>query len=297
MSFFAAALLLLSQLTACKERLPAIVVGRLLLDVPREFDAQATGREELRASLQRQLASERAIQFVPDHAQANYIVQFRLGERQWVSSENDTAAANVEDPPKKAKEVRQVQVRLRPFTESLPLYETSVWIVPEAGHEAILSGFKEAMAMIQRERALDLAPDAVLIETLKDNDPRLRDFAITRLGDRKSKEAVPALSKLLSEEPRQDLVLRSVGSLVAIGDPAAVVPIIDLSTQKSPDVVLQMIFAVAAIGGSTAEAFLVTMATGHPIESVQSGAKQALTELERRKRETKEADRHQEPTP
>ena len=45
-----------------------------------------------------------------------------------------------------------------------------------------------------------------------------------------------------------------------------------------------IVFAVAAIGGRTAEAFLVTVASGHPLEAVQQGAKDALAEMEKRKK-------------
>ncbi len=120
-----------------------------------------------------------------------------------------------------------------------------------------------------------------MITALADSDPRIRDFAIVLLGDRKSASAVGPLCLLLESEARPELVLRAIGSLVAIGDEKATVPMIELSKRKDPEFVLQVVYAVGAIGGRTAEAYLVTMASGHPVEAVRLGAEQALKEMRR----------------
>jgi len=90
------------------------------------------------------------------------------------------------------------------------------------------------------------------------------------------------LTKLLGTEEDQDVVLRIIGSLVAIGDEAAVKPMIDWTSRKDQRLLLQIIFAVSSLGGRTAEGFLVTLASGHPSEEIQQGAKDALAELQRR---------------
>jgi HEAT repeat protein len=146
-----------------------------------------------------------------------------------------------------------------------------------------LAGFDDAWSVIDRQRRLDAAGAAALEKSLADDDRRMRDFAIVRLGEQKQKSAVPALCNLLKTEKRPELVLRAIGALVSIGDARAVEPLIELSNQKDPDFVLQVVFAVGAIGGRTAEAYLVTMASGHPIETVRQGAEQALAEMKRQK--------------
>jgi HEAT repeat protein len=149
---------------------------------------------------------------------------------------------------------------------------------------AVHVAFRDAWRIIEGSRKLDVQPDAALIASLADSDPRVRDFAIQRLGDRRSKDAVDPLCKLLATEERPELVLRVIGSLVSIGDERAVTPLIDLTYKKDPSFVLQVVFAVAAIGGRTAEAFLVTVASGHPHEAVQRGAEDALAELAKRRK-------------
>ncbi|MEZ4271670.1 MAG: hypothetical protein R3C68_09635 [Myxococcota bacterium] len=67
---------------------------------------------------------------------------------------------------------------------------------------------------------------------------------------------------------------------MAIGDRTAVEPLIDLTKRKDAGFVLQIV--ALALAERNAEGFLVTLASGHPSEDVQRGAKDALDELRRR---------------
>ena len=146
----------------------------------------------------------------------------------------------------------------------------------------VLAGFDDAWGALYKIRQLDVSPDKQVIKSLEDPDPRLREYAIQLAGERRLKGAVTPLCDLLAKETGGQAVFKAIGALVSIGDSRAVEPLIALSHQKSPTFVLQVVFAVGAIGGRTAQAYLVTLAGGHPIEEVQRGARDALDEMQRR---------------
>jgi hypothetical protein len=71
--------------------------------------------------------------------------------------------------------------------------------------------------------------------------------------------------------------------LVALKETRAVGPMID-SARRRPSIYLgQIIFGVAEIGGKEAEAYLFTVASGHPDPEMRSSAERALSELQRRR--------------
>ncbi len=106
-----------------------------------------------------------------------------------------------------------------------------------------------------------------------------RLFVVELLGHRRQRAAVPQLCRLLAQEDDLLLILRTIGALVAIGDSRAVLPLIDLAQNKEAAFVSQVVFAIGAIGGRTAEAYLVTVASGHADPQVQASAAEALRRL------------------
>ena len=82
-------------------------------------------------------------------------------------------------------------------------------------------------------------------------------------------------------------------ALVAIGDRRAVEPLIEMTRKRPPQLVAQVLYALASLGGPTAEAFLYTLESGAPDDEVRHAATDALAEL-RRKRD--EASAHANPT-
>jgi HEAT repeat protein len=72
-----------------------------------------------------------------------------------------------------------------------------------------------------------------------------------------------------------------VGALAQIGDPRAVGPLIELSRRREGPFVAQMVRAVGDIGGSEAEAYLETIASGHPDPVVAQAAREALRDARR----------------
>ncbi len=137
----------------------------------------------------------------------------------------------------------------------------------------------EATGQLAAELDAATKPDAELIQDLESSEPIIRDFAMRVLADRKSTDAIPGLIARLREDDRE-LQLRAVGALVAIGDPAAALALIDTSTQRDPAFVIQVVYALGEIGGDDAEAYLFTASTGHPDAAVRSAATQALRALQ-----------------
>jgi hypothetical protein len=255
----------------CRAKAERVAVGRIVIDAPREYDQPAGGRDAVRAAISERLKDDDTTTLEADEREASHVLHVRIG------------AAFEGGGKEEGMEVaeRPLHLRLRPVG-SAPLYE----VVSRArGGDPVasaLAAFDDAWAVLRRERILEVGGDDDLVKALEDSDGRIRDFAIVRLGDRKTSAAVDPLCKLLEREERPELVLRAIGSLVAIGDARAVEPLIELSSRKDPDFVLQIIFAVGSIGGRTAEAYLVTMASGHPVEAIRRGAEQALGEMKQR---------------
>ncbi len=174
---------------------------------------------------------------------------------------------------------RPVRVVFEPKDNSLPFMAIGKGLPLLDLVSSTTTGLDQAFAIIARERELLSATDAEVMEQLSHPEVQLRDFAIQLLGERKSRAAVPALCARLTQEPSTELVLRLVGSLVAIRDPAAAEPLIDLARNRSPEIVIQIAYALGALGGPTAEGYLVTLASGHPAEAVRDAAEAALKDL------------------
>ena len=264
---FSSALLLLC--VACTPQPKKVVVGRIIIDGPRALDAQHASRENLRKSIGEKLEEDGTVRLALEARDATHILQVVLSES-IALPEGGTG--------------RVVEVRLRPTGEGVAEFAASQRATDhtDLGTTA-LEGFAAAWATLEKLRRLDVAKDTVLIAALTDPDPRVREFAIRRVGDRRLRDAVDPLCKGLETEPEPTLVLRTIGALMAIGDPRAVEPLIAVSLQKDPAFVMQVVFAVGAIGGRTAQAYLVTLASGHPDEEIRRSADDALKELKRRK--------------
>jgi len=120
-----------------------------------------------------------------------------------------------------------------------------------------------------------------LIEIIQDekvkNDVIL---AIRYLGERKDKGAVKIMLNLLKKE---EFTLPTIGALSAIGDEQAVPSLIKLTNKKGIMWLSQIYFAISAIGGIEAEAFLSTTANGHPSKQARILAWEALNQLQKAK--------------
>jgi HEAT repeats len=156
--------------------------------------------------------------------------------------------------------------------------------------EARLSAFGTALRFALDDASRGIAwqldarkkTDDDLVADLSSLDPRVRDYAIRALADRRSPAAVPhLLARLQDDDPT--IVLRAVGALVAIGDRRAVEPLIDLTRKRPPHVATQVLYALASLGGPTAEAYLFTLESGATDEDIRRAASDALAELRRKR--------------
>lgn len=132
--------------------------------------------------------------------------------------------------------------------------------------------------------------DAQLVADLKSEDLRPREYALRVLAERHNPAAVPVLLEKLKSQDA-DEVRRSIGLLVELRDPRAVPPLIDLARGKDPLFLREIVYALGAIGGDEAEAYLYTMQEGHDQPAIRDAAKQALEELQTRNTHGAPADK------
>jgi len=162
----------------------------------------------------------------------------------------------------------------------------------DAGNDpsARLAAFDAALQVALEDAARGLAwqlesrrkTDQELVRDLSDLDPRVRDYAVRSLADRRSPAVVPQLIARL-EDDNPAVALRAVGALVAIGDRRAVEPLIEMTRKRPPQLVAQVLYALASLGGPTAEAFLYTLESGATDDEVRHAATDALAELRRKR--------------
>jgi hypothetical protein len=141
-----------------------------------------------------------------------------------------------------------------------------------------------AEAAAEGRATIDLAKvsDEVLVPKVKDADAAVRSAAVRLLARRRNPAALaPLLERLSSDD--LTVLRRTIGLLVELKDPSAVPPIIEASRARNPTVQREIVFALAAIGGDEAEAYLDVVATGHDDELIKASAQKALSELRQKK--------------
>jgi hypothetical protein len=168
---------------------------------------------------------------------------------------------------------------------------------PEARLTAFRAAFRAALEDASRGLVWQVEArkkaDPELTQDLTAEDARLRDYAIRALADRRNPAVVPQLLNRLADE-NPVVALRAVGALVAIGDRRAVDPLIEMTRKTKPQVTAQILYALASLGGPTAEAYLYTLESGAPDDEVRRAATDALLELRRKNAE--EPTAHRSPT-
>jgi hypothetical protein len=136
----------------------------------------------------------------------------------------------------------------------------------------------EAHALI----ALAGVADELLVARLGQGDGPARDAAVRLLARRKHLAALPLLVKRLKSDDLGD-ARAAIGLLVELGAKEAVNPMIEAAGGRGPVVQREVLFAVSAIGGEDAEAYLDLVANGHDDAEMRDAAAQALAELKQRK--------------
>ena len=251
-------LVLVLPLLGCQKSVPVLQLRSVLLDLPDEFD-RAQDAQDLKARIQAYLDKDGSVEEVGRDASEGYLMRLAVA------------------PIEESKQYVEVHLAKKDSEHSFQVYQ--VVDVSSNGSADVFRGFKQGWELISYLRQLDVAKDRKLIKALKHENEQVRYFVVDRMGLRKSEVFLEPLLELVREGDPDAVSLRAVGALVAMEAKDAVSAIIDLSRRGSPEFVVQSIFAVAEIGGTLAEGYLVTMASGHPHPGVQSAAKQALSEL------------------
>jgi len=127
-------------------------------------------------------------------------------------------------------------------------------------------------------------PTPELVKDLASPEARVREHAVRALADRSAREAVPALLDRL-QDPDPDVAEKAVGALAQLRDPRAVPRLIELTRRREGPYVANLAHIVGDIGGADAQAWLLTIASGHPDEVVRGAAKEALAEMSARDRQ------------
>jgi len=150
-----------------------------------------------------------------------------------------------------------------------------------AAIRALRSALRETVSMADLQLAAIGKSDRELIKDLNATNLRVRDAAIRVLSDRKNPAVRGALvDKLKGSDV--DGVRRAIGGLVALHDVQAVPPLIELARGKDPSFLREILFALGAIGGEEAQAYLFTVSQGHDDPDIRHVAEQALHELQSR---------------
>ena len=159
---------------------------------------------------------------------------------------------------------------------------------PAARHAAfdlaLDAALREAVAALAEQIDARRKTDEQLLADLGSAEPRLRDYAIRVLADRRSPAAVPQLISRLSDD-NPEVARRAAGALIAIGDRRAVRPLIEMTRKRRPEDVGPILYAIGSLGGPEAEAFLFTLESGAADEEIRRAARGAYQDLLRKKAE------------
>lgn len=153
--------------------------------------------------------------------------------------------------------------------------------VQAAAVKALEISLAEATAEARATLDLDRLEDEALARRVTDSEVAVRAAAVRLLARRHHRAALaPLLERLASDD--LGALRRTVGLLVELKDPSAVPAIIDASRAKNVVFQREIVFAIAAIGGEEAEAYLDAVSTGHDDPLVRASAEKALAELRSR---------------
>ncbi|MEW5737507.1 MAG: HEAT repeat domain-containing protein [Myxococcota bacterium] len=156
--------------------------------------------------------------------------------------------------------------------------------------EAIQAAAREALdaalgeAVREARAIIDLTPlkDDGVAQKLASSDDSVQRAAVRLLARRHDARALPPLlARLETEDLTQ--IRETMGLLIELGNPDAVPALINASRAKDNVVQREIVFALGAIGGEEAEAYLDAVATGHDDPFVRASAEQALSELKDRR--------------
>ncbi len=234
-----------------------------------------------RASLSKALANSRHLLEVPDRRPDAYRAELVI----------ELASERESDRDGEIGVYRAVQVELaihRNFdgVRDRVTAQGKAFEVQEPGRADRQDGFDRVLkrAVQRAVELIDLQLDVrsltaqAVIERLEDKASEERLYVLRSLRDRKEPEFVPAVIRLLSD-PDDEIVLEAVGVLVAQQDRRAVEPLIRMSQTRDPVFQLQIVTAVAELGGEVARGYLFTLAAGHGAAEIRKRAQEGLERI------------------
>jgi HEAT repeat protein len=130
-------------------------------------------------------------------------------------------------------------------------------------------------------RQLERGPPTAVHAALQADGGALRDDAIRAVGERKLRDEVPILLKLLSD-PDERTRDAALGSLIALGDRRAVSELTRTRSLRDRHEMRKMIEAIAILGGQEADQYLSFVAATHDDDEIRAEAAAARARLQRR---------------
>ncbi len=128
---------------------------------------------------------------------------------------------------------------------------------PEARRKALRAALEAALRQVSESAVLQLSAlernNSALVQDLQATDPRVREFALRTLAERRHPAATPLLIEQLKSNDA-DTVRRAIGALVEMRAASAVPALIELARGKDVGFLQEIVFALGEIGGSEAEA-------------------------------------------
>ncbi len=154
---------------------------------------------------------------------------------------------------------------------------------PEAVVPAVIDAARDALAGLEAVRGVDALDRRALVARLEGPEGPALEAAVDRVRDEAVVEARgPLLARLALDTLELDRRLRVVGALVPIADATVARALVASARGQPPAYVSALVFALSRVGGREAEAYLFTVASGHPDERLRASARAALDELTRR---------------
>lgn len=261
-------------------------VDRLSID---EFEGRTIlglSVEQLEARLRRTLESKRFVMMTSGDVLPEGVKPWRL-----------TLAVNIIEPDPEEGPIGRVEAALslnqRGGDESFEVHahdmktasSNQVEDIQEATRVALESVLVQLVAESRALIELRDATASVLIEKLSNAQRPVRDAAVTLLARQHHSAALnPLLARLESNDLGE--IRRTMGLLIELKDPQAVPALIDVSRARDNLVQREVVFALGAIGGDEAEAYLWSLSQGHDDALIRASAEQALQELKARKQVT-----------
>jgi hypothetical protein len=268
-------------LLACRGA-PSQTVERLAVDDSpgmARLESVGVGQDEVRD------AAQKVFDAAPGFVRS---ADARASTRRYAAQVNVERADGIAAPAK-GQAVAQVvvSIELAPVGNGTALREAGRAAEPVGGQPGALRialqraadhALQRAVTSLALRLSAERKSNAELVKDLSAQDAKVRVQAVQALADRGDHQAVPALITCLGDAD-PEIAERAVGALAQLRDPRAVPALIALTRHRDVTYLASAAHILGDIGGDDAQAWLLTMAFGHPDEVVRGAAREALSEM------------------